>query len=132
MANEPLITVTGFLGADAEFKKTPNGTPVATFNVANTPRKQKNNEWVDGETTWFRVFVWNRDAAGTALTLKKGDRIIVTGRFQINHYTDKEGNDRTTLEINADALGVIPKYAPEPVEPRSDKSDEEPIEEFPW
>lgn len=132
MANEPMITVTGYLGADAEFKKTPKGTPVATFNLANTPRKQQGNDWVDGETTWFRVFVWNREAPGTATTLKKGDRVVVTGRLQISRYTDKEGNERTSVEINSDGVGVIPRIAPEPMEPRSDKSDEEPIESYPW
>ena len=132
MANEPLITVTGYLGADAEFKKTPKGTPVATFNLANTPRKQQGNDWVDGDTSWFRVFVWNREAPGTAVTLKKGDRVVVTGRFQVSRYTDKEGNERTSLEINADGVGVIPRIVAEPQEPISNKSDEEPIENFPW
>lgn len=132
MAGEALVTVVGNLGTDAEFKKTPKGTPVTSFSLANTPRKQQGNEWVDGDTTWFRIFVWNRDAAGTALALKKGDKVIVTGRLQVSTYIDKEGNNRTALEINADGVGVVPKYAPEPQEPRSDKSDEEPIEDFPW
>ena len=132
MAGEPLVTVTGNLGTDAQFRKTPNGTPVTTFNIANTPRKNKNGEWVDGDTQWFRVFVWNYDAAGTAVALKKGDKVIVTGRLQVDTYVDKEGKERTSLEINADGVGVVPKHAPEPQEPRSDKSDEEPIEQWPW
>lgn len=132
MAGEPLITVIGNLGTDAEFRKTPNGTPVTSFNIANTPRKNKNGEWVDGDTQWFRVFVWNYEAAGAAVALKKGDKAIVTGRFQVSSYIDKEGKERTSLEINADGVGVVPKYAPQPQEPRSDKSDEEPIEDFPW
>lgn len=132
MAGEPLITVIGNLGTDAEFRKTPNGTPVTSFNLANTPRKNKNGEWTNGDTQWFRVFVWNYEAAGTAVTLKKGDKAIVTGRLQVSSYIDKEGKERTSLEINADGVGVVPKYAPEPQEPRSDKSDEEPIEDFPW
>jgi hypothetical protein len=68
MAHEPIITVTGNLGTDAEFRKTPNGTPVTSFSIANTSRKQKMGEWVDGDTTWFRIFVWETDAAGTART----------------------------------------------------------------
>ena len=132
MAGEALVTVVGHLGADPEFKKTPTGTPVTSFNLANTPRKQKNNEWIDGDTTWFRVFVWNYDAAGTAITLKKGDKVLVSGRLAVSTYTDREGNERKSLEINADGVGVVPKYAPEPHSPISDKSDEEPIEDFPW
>lgn len=132
MAGEPLVTVIGNLGSDAEFRKTPKGTPVASFNIANTTRKNVNGEWVDGDTNWFRVFVWNHDAAGTALTFRKGDKVLVTGRLQISKYTTKDGEDRTSLEINADGVGLVPKHAPEPQVPVSDKSDEEPIDDFPW
>lgn len=132
MAYEPTITVIGNLGSDAEFRKTPKGTPVTSFNLANTTRKFTNNEWVDGETTWFRVFVWNKDAAGTANTLRKGDKVIVTGRFAIDKYVTKDGEERQSLEITAETVGVIPKYAPEPVALQHSKSDEEPVEEFPW
>ena len=131
MAGEAIITVIGNLGADAEFKKTPKGTPVTSFNLANTPRKQVNNEWIDGETTWFRVFVWNRDAAGATI-LRKGDKVVVTGRFSLDSYEDREGNKRTTLQINADTVGVVPKYLPEPVTPHMNRVDEEPVDDFPW
>lgn len=132
MANEPVVTVVGHLGTDAEFKKTPKGTPVTSFSLANTPRKQINGEWTDGDTVWFRVFVWNYDAAGAAIALHKGDKVLVTGRLQVASYVTKEGENRTALEINADSVGLVPKHAPEPLEPVSDKSDEEPIESFPW
>ena len=132
MAGEAIVTVVGNLGSDAEFRKTPKGTPVTSFNIANTPRKSVNGEWVNGDTTWFRIFVWNYDAAGTATLLRKGDKVLVTGRLQISKYTTKDGEERQSLEINADTVGLVPKYAPEPQVPVSDKSDEEPIEEFPW
>lgn len=132
MAGEPIVTVVGNLGNDAEFKKTPAGTPVTSFNLANTPRKQKNGEWVNADTTWFRVFVWNHDAAGAATTLKKGDKVIVTGRLQLSTYTDREGKEQRSVEINADTVGVVPKYVPEPVTPHANRLDEEPVEDFPW
>ena len=136
MAGEPTVTVIGNLGSDAEYRKTPTGTPVTSFNIANTPRKQKNGEWVDGDTTWFRVFVWNHEAAGVANTLRKGDKVVVTGRLQVSTFTDKEGAERKALEINADGVGVVPKYAPEPQVMTDDviKSDQEPVtvDDFPW
>lgn len=133
MAGEALVTVVGNLGNDAEFRKTPTGTPVTSFSLANTPRKQKNGEWVDGETTWYRVFVWNHEAAGTALALKKGDKVIVTGRLTLSTYLTKDNEQRTALEINADGVGLVPKHAPEPQVPILDKrTDEEPIDDFPW
>lgn len=134
MAGEPIITVTGNLGTDAEFRKTSNGTPVTNFSIANTPRKNKMGVWEDQETTWFRVFVWEEDAAGTALSFKKGDKVIVTGRFSINRYVDKEGNDRQSLEINADSVGLVPKKSPEPSFASDAPQAEDPVtaDDFPW
>jgi len=131
MAGEPTITVIGFLGSDAEFRKTPKGIPVTSFNVANTPRKNINGEWKDQETTWYRVFVWNADAAGTANTLKKGDKVVVQGKFQISNFKTKDGEERKNLEINADSVGVVPKYAPEPQVAQL-KENEEDQSEYPW
>lgn len=131
MANEPLITVVGNLGADPESKKTPNGTSVTSFSIANTPRKQKNGEWVDGDPTWFRCFAWGYDASSAA-TLKKGDKVIVTGRFQVSVYTDKEGLEKKSLEINTDSVGVIPRAVAEPTARVDIRSDEDPIDNFPW
>lgn len=133
MAGEPNITVTGNLGSDAEFRKTPKGTPVTSFNIANTPRAYNNGEWVDKNTTWYRVFVWNADAAGVANTLRKGDKVIVTGRFEISQYQNKDGETKFSYEINADTVGIVPRHAPEPQVAKPDvRSDEEPVEDFPW
>ena len=134
MANEPIITVTGNLGTDPEFRKTPNGTPVTSFSIANTSRKQKMGEWVDGDTTWFRIFVWETDAAGTATSFKKGDKVVVTGRFKASTYTTKEGVEKLSLEINADSVGLVPKKSPEPHSLVETKFGEEQVlqDDFSW
>jgi single-strand DNA-binding protein len=109
MAGEGIITVTGNLGSDAELRKTPNGTLVTSFNLANTPRIKKDNEWVDGATIWFRCFVWGKDATGAANELRKGNRVVVTGRFDVDIFIDKENVERKMLEINVDDYGITPK-----------------------
>ena len=134
MANEPIITVTGNLGTDPEFRKTPNGTPVTSFSIANTSRKQKMGEWVDGDTTWFRIFVWETDAAGTATSFKKGDKVVVKGRFKASTYVTKEGGEKLSLEINADSVGLVPKKSPEPHSLVETKFGEEQVlqDDFSW
>jgi single-strand DNA-binding protein len=109
MAGEAIVTVQGNLGADAELRLTPNGKTVTSFSVGNTPRIQKNNEWIDGETVWFRCFVWGKDATGAANELRKGSRVFVTGRFSLDNYIDKEGKERKTLQINVDNYGITPR-----------------------
>jgi len=134
MAGEPIITVTGNLGTDAEFRKTSNGTPVTSFSIANTTRKNKMGVWEDADTNWFRIFVWEEEAAGTANTFKKGDKVIVTGRFKVSHYTTKEGEERQSLEINADSVGLVPKKAPEPSSMAEVRFGEEQVlaDDFAW
>ena len=132
MAGEGIITVTGNVGSDAQLNKTPQGILVTSFNLANTPRVKKNNEWVDGETNWFRCFVWGKDATGAANEIRKGMRVVVSGRFNVETFTDKEGVERKALEINVDEYGIKPKNVTEPVNINTDtRSVEDPVDD-PW
>lgn len=131
MAGEGIITVTGNLGSDPDLRQTPNGVSVASFFIANTPRVKKNNEWQDGETIWFRCFIWNRDAVGAVNELRKGMRVLITGRFSTESFTNKDGELVRQLQINVDNYGIIPKNGAEPVAPKVDALDEEPITD-PW
>lgn len=131
MAGEALITVSGNLGNDPEMRKTPNGKLVTSFSIGNTPRIKQNEEWIDGETIWFRCFVWGKDATGAANELRKGSRIVLTGRFSIDTYLDKEGVERKALEINVDEYGIKPKNVVEPVAINPDIKMEDPIDD-PW
>jgi single-strand DNA-binding protein len=133
MAGEGIITVTGNLGSDPDLRQTPTGVTVASFNLANTPRVKKDNEWQDGETIWFRCFVWGKDATGAGTELRKGSRVIINGKFSVNTFIDKENNERKALEINVDNYGIIPRNAPvEPIAPIESKIiAEDPIDD-PW
>lgn len=131
MAGEAIITVTGNIGNDPELRVTPQGSSVTSFSVANTPRVKKNNDWEDGETVWYRCFVWGKDATGAATELRKGTRVFLQGRFTVDTYVDKEGLERKALEINVDSYGVIPRNVAEPVTVVNNKPIEDPIDD-PW
>ena len=133
MAGEAIISVTGNAGSDAEMRKTPSGTLVTSFNLANTPRTldKTTKEWKDLETVWYRCFVWGKDATGAANEIRKGSRIFINGRFITETFVDKEGKERKALIINADSYGVVPRNTLEPVTIQSDKPIEDPIDD-PW
>lgn len=133
MAGEAIISVTGNAGSDAEMRKTPSGTLVTSFNLANTPRTldKTTKEWKDLETIWYRCFVWGKDATGAANEIRKGSRIFINGRFITETFIDKEGKERKALIINADSYGVVPRNTLEPVTIQSDKPIEDPIDD-PW
>lgn len=133
MANEAVISVKGNLGSDAELKKTSTGKLVTSFSFANTPSKLKEDKWVDGETIWFRCFVWGDEAPAAAEALKKGTRVVIDGRLSQNTWTTKEGEQRTQLEITVDKYGVVPPKKAAPVEAPISKTTEDPLpDDFPW
>jgi single-strand DNA-binding protein len=109
MAGEGVITVTGNIGNDVGIAFTLGNKAYLKFSIANTPRIKKDEVWQDGVTTWFNCTIWGRDAETAIEHLRKGTRVIVTGRFAGNTYTDKEGKERTSLDISVDNYGVVPR-----------------------
>lgn len=101
------LTVSGNLGRQATVKTLPSGRTITTFSLAHTPRFKKNDEWVDGETTWFTVTV---NGAYPEMLLDKGANVLVAGDLQQKAYTDKEtGLEKSNLFINATTIAVIPR-----------------------
>lgn len=132
MAGEPTISIVGNVGSDAELKLTPNGYTVTSFSVAVTPRTQKSGEWADGETMWFRCFVWGDNAASAAVAIRKGQKVFVDGRFKVDSYVTKDGETRNSLEVTVEKYGVVPPKVTEPIPAPVSKTTEEPADDFPW
>lgn len=113
MAGETIITVVGNLTADPELRYTQNGLPVANFTIAATPREfdRQSNEWKDGEALFLRASVWREFAENVAASLTKGMRVIATGKLKQRNYQDREGNNRTSIELEVDEIGPSLRYA---------------------
>lgn len=113
MAGETIITVVGNLTADPELRYTQNGLPVANFTIASTPRSfdRQANEWKDGEALFMRASVWREFAEHVAGSLTKGMRVVATGRLKQRSYQDREGNNRTAIELEVDEIGPSLRYA---------------------
>jgi single-strand DNA-binding protein len=113
MAGDTVITIVGNLTADPELRFTPSGAAVANFTVASTPRTfdRQANEWKDGETLFMRCSVWREAAENVAESLHRGTRVIVQGRLKMRSYETKEGEKRTTTEMDVDEVGPSLRYA---------------------
>ena len=113
MAGETKITVVGNLTADPELRYTQNGLPVANFTIASTPRNfdRQANEWKDGDPLFLRASVWREFAEHVAGSLSKGMRVIAEGTLRQRSYKDKDGNDRTAIELEVDEIGPSLRYA---------------------
>lgn len=113
MAGDTIITVVGNLTADPELRYTNNGLAVANFTVASTPRvfDRQSGEWKDGEALFLRASVWREFAEHVASSLQKGSRVIVQGRLKQRSYETKEGEKRTSIELEVEEIGPSLRYA---------------------
>lgn len=99
-------TLTGNLTQDPELKFTSTGAAKLSFSIAC------NHYWTDqsGEkqekTSFFNVVAWRNLAEEAANVLEKGIRVIVTGRLEQRTYQDKEGQNRSVVELVADDVAI--------------------------
>lgn len=113
MAGETIITVVGNLTSDPELRFTPSGAAVANFTIASTPRTfdKQSNEYKDGETLFLRASIWREAAENVAESLTKGTRVVAQGRLKARSYETKEGEKRTSYELDVDEIGPSLRYA---------------------
>lgn len=96
------VIMMGRIANDPELRTTPNGHSVCSFRIA-VERRFKNN---DGERTtdFFNVVAWNKTAETVTKYFAKGKMILVEGEMTTRQYTDKNGNNATWYEINAERV----------------------------
>lgn len=105
------LRIDGTAGRDAEIKYTQSGKPVASVNVAHTPRRlnEQTQQWEDaGETTWVRLNFWDKQAEA-ALHIKKGMRVTAEGTPKVSAFTGQDGAARATLDLRVNSWGITPK-----------------------
>jgi single-strand DNA-binding protein len=101
------IMLIGNLGRDPEMNYTPSGTPVTKFSLAVSRRyKSQSGERVD-ETEWFNIVAWNQLAETCNAYLKKGNKVFIEGRLSTRKYTDKEGIQRTAIDVIANEMEML-------------------------
>lgn len=113
MAGEPLITVTGNLVADPEPRVSQAGKSWVTFRIASTPRvrDRQSGDWADGEPLWLSCRAYGEYADHIVQSLSKGARVIVQGRLTQRSYTDQQGNQRTSLDLEVEEVGPSLRFA---------------------
>jgi single-strand DNA-binding protein len=113
MAGETIITVVGNVTADPELRYTQNGLAVVNFTIASTPRSfdRASGEWKDGEALFLRASAWREFAEHIAGSLTKGTRVVAQGRLRQRSFETKEGEKRTSIELEIDEIGPSLRYA---------------------
>ncbi len=97
------IMLIGNLGKDPELNVTPDGTPVTKFSLA-VSRKTGTGE---KETEWFNIVAWRQLAEICERYLHKGSKVYIEGRLSQRKYTDREGVQRTAVEVIANDMQML-------------------------
>ncbi len=104
--NDTMLTIAGNVVDNPKLRRTKGGHFVASFRVASTPRRfdRETNSWVDGATLFVTVTCWRAIGENVAQSLRKGQPIVVHGRYCQREY-ERDEKLHTTYELEAVALG---------------------------
>ena len=119
-----VIALQGRLVADPTPRQTQAGKSVATFRIAC----DRNRKGPDGQTQadFIDVVVWERTAEFVCRDFRKGNMIAVDGRLQTRNFTDKNGVNKTAVEVVANNVAFCgPRPQREPtVQPTAEDFSE--------
>jgi single-strand DNA-binding protein len=108
MASVNKVIVVGNLGKDPETRFMPDGKAVCNFSVATTDTwKDKATGEKKEATEWHRISSFGRLAEICGEYLKKGSQVYIEGKLRTRKWQDKDGQDRYTTEIIADAMQML-------------------------
>ena len=93
------ITIAGQLGRDAEVRMLQDGTPVASFSVADSQGREK-------PSIWWRCSLFGKRAQSLAQYLTKGQSVTVSGTVTEREYTDKDGTQKKAQEIRVQDVAL--------------------------
>jgi single-strand DNA-binding protein len=108
MSQGGYVTLVGFVAQDPQQRETKNGSRVTDLRVGATTRVQDRvtMQWRDGDTSYYNVSCWRRLGDHVRASLRKGDPVVIKGRFRARTFEDKTtGLPRTAIDIVADTVG---------------------------
>lgn len=106
MNNLNQLTLLGNLARDPEIKYTNEGLAIADLRVA-VNRRWRDKEGNDIENVeFFNITAWNKLAENCASDLKKGDRVMVSGRLNHRSFDTKDGKKINIMNVIADVVAA--------------------------
>ena len=97
------ITIMGRLTRDPEMRSTQSGVAVASFTLA-VDRDFGGKDGGEKQTDFIDCTAWRHTAEFVSKYFSKGRMAVVSGRLQIDNYTDNDGNKRRSAKVIADNI----------------------------
>ena len=94
-----VVAIMGRLTRDPELKTAKAGLSVCRFSIACDRSFVRQGE--ERKADFFDIVAWRQTAELICKYFQKGSQIAIDGRLQTESYQDKQGNNRTRIEIVA-------------------------------
>src|SRR6266480_5730609 len=101
------IMLIGNLGKDPEMNYTPSGVAVTKFSLAVNRITKSSTGEREKETEWFNIVAWRQLAETCNTYLHKGSKVYIEGRLQQRKYTDRNGIERTAIDVIANDMEML-------------------------
>ena len=98
-----IIVLQGRLVRDPEMRSTQSGVSVASFTLA-VDRDFSGRDGAEKQTDFIDCTAWRHTAEFVSKYFSKGRMAVVSGRLQIDNYTDNDGNKRKSAKVIADNI----------------------------
>jgi single-strand DNA-binding protein len=102
----------GNLTRDPELRYSAKGSAWASCGLAVTPRRRTDDgSFEDLPPEFYDLVCFGDLAEHVAECLHKGDRVVAVGRIEEEHWTGKDGAERTTTKLVAEEVGPSLRFA---------------------
>jgi single-strand DNA-binding protein len=130
------IIIAGNVGKDPEMRYTPSGQAVTSFSVATSRSYTGANGQQVKETIWFRISAWGKTAETCNTYLKKGSKVLVEGRLNVDPvtggprtWTNRDGKVSASYEVTAGTVRFLSSKSETSGTPAEEESAAEGISE---
>ena len=107
MASVNKVILIGNVGKDPEVRYMPSGDAMVNITLATTDSWKDKEGQKQERTEWHRVVIFGKLAEIAGEYLKKGSQVYFEGSLKTRKWTNKEGQDQYTTEINADKMQML-------------------------
>jgi single-strand DNA-binding protein len=121
------LIIAGNLGRDPEMRYLPSGQAVTNISVATNRVYTDSNGQKVTETIWFRVSVWGARGETVNQYLRKGSKVLVEGRLNVDPetggpriFTRSDGTSGASFEMTAQNVVFLSSRAEDQSFPPTD------------
>lgn len=107
MSQGGYVTLIGFVATEPRVNQFSDGTDVANLRIGSSTRRldRETGEWRDGELSFYSVRCRKSLARNAGICLRKGQPIVVAGKLHTKSWQDRNGQQRSDVEVWADTIG---------------------------